>query len=84
MRVVVAIWVADVVSARLVADLLQFDPVPVFILLPGSGAADLAARLAYVQERVIAWFGACRIDIGSGFYLTFSARLLVSASSHLW
>ena len=54
---IVKAGVAKFVSASVVANLIQFDPVPVFILLPGSCAADLAAWLADVPQRVMLEFG---------------------------
>lgn len=54
---IVKAGVAKFVAASVRANLFQFDPVPVFVLLPGSSAADLAARLADVPERVVFEFG---------------------------
>lgn len=54
---IVKAGVAKFVAASVVANLFQLDPVTVFVLLPGSGAADLAAWLADVPEGVMLEFG---------------------------
>ena len=54
---IVKAGVAKFVAASVVTNLLQLDPVPVLVLLPGSGAADLAAWLADVPERMMLELG---------------------------
>lgn len=57
MRVMEAVGMADSVAASLGAHLRQLDSMPVFILSPGSGAAQ-AARLDLVGVRVHLEFSA--------------------------
>lgn len=54
---IVKAGVAKFVAASVVANLLQLDPMPVLVLLPGSCAADLASRLADVPQRVVLELG---------------------------
>lgn len=54
---IVEAGVAKFVATSVGANLLQLDPMPVFVLLPGPGAAHLASRLADVPQRMMLELG---------------------------